>query len=227
MRTTPLWKSIPVRDRYGQVVGQKDVALYPGLLSKAHEEGLKRITTKILQLPDDENGHTAVVFAEVETSKGVFTGIGDANPEHVNAGISRHLIRMAETRAKARALRDAVNIGMVALEELGGGETGSEDDVSVSAESPTVLPPSPQPRGNGHATPSTDDDRPWSENQRRYLYRLLAGQGLEGEAARHRLQQVLGMTELHQVTRAQASRAIDVLKANGASSDAPHDGGAR
>lgn len=56
----------------------------------------------------------------VEIAKGRFDGIGDANPENVNSFIVPHLIRMAETRAKARALRDAVNIGVVWFEELAG-----------------------------------------------------------------------------------------------------------
>jgi hypothetical protein len=58
-------------------------------------------------------------MAEVETSKGTFTGIGDASPSNVTRMIAPHLIRMAETRSKARALRDAVNVGVTALEELG------------------------------------------------------------------------------------------------------------
>ena len=47
------------------------------------------------------------------------SGIGDAEPRNVSAEMKPHLLRMAETRAKARALRDAVNVGMAALEELG------------------------------------------------------------------------------------------------------------
>ena len=97
----------------------KDFALYAGLLDQAHREGLKRITTKLLQAPSDENGQLAICYAEVETEKGIFSGIGDATPQNVGRMIAPHAIRMAETRAKARALRDAINVGVTSLEELG------------------------------------------------------------------------------------------------------------
>jgi hypothetical protein len=96
----------------------KDFVLYEGLLDEAHQQGLKRITTTLIQIPHDDNGNMAVVQAEVETGNGVFSGIGDASPSNVNRMIVPHLVRMAETRAKARALRDAVNIGVTAVEEL-------------------------------------------------------------------------------------------------------------
>ena len=97
----------------------KDFVLYAGLLDQAHAEGLKRITTKLLQAPTPENGQMAIVWAEVETAKGVFSGLGDATPANVGKMVASHLLRMAETRSKARALRDAINVGTVALEELG------------------------------------------------------------------------------------------------------------
>lgn len=101
---------------------------YEGLLSEAHAKGLKSIRTRLVQLPDSTNGQTAVVTAEVELEGGkVFAGIGDANPQNVNSMIAKHLIRMAETRAKARAFRDAVNIGMTSIVELDASESaGSE-----------------------------------------------------------------------------------------------------
>jgi hypothetical protein len=97
----------------------KEFVLYAGLLDQAHREGLKRITTSLVQAPNDGNGQLAICSAEVETEKGVFTGIGDASPENVGRMIALHTVRMAETRAKARALRDAINVGVTALEELG------------------------------------------------------------------------------------------------------------
>ena len=92
--------------------------LYAGLLDLAHERGLKSITTTLVQIPNELNGHMAICHATVETEQGTFTGLGDACPTNVTRLMAPHLIRMAETRAKARALRDAVNVGVAAFEEL-------------------------------------------------------------------------------------------------------------
>jgi hypothetical protein len=106
----------------------KRFVLYAGLLEEAHSRGLRSIETELLQVPAKENGEVAIVKAVIRTEEGKFGGIGDASPSNVNRAIAPHLIRMAETRAKARALRDAINVGVTAFEELGG-----EEEVVASA----------------------------------------------------------------------------------------------
>lgn len=96
----------------------RSFVLYAGLLDLAHQRGLKSITTTLIQIPSDLNGLLAICHATVETEQGTFTGLGDAGPDNVSRMMVPHLIRMAETRAKARALRDAVNVGVTAVEEL-------------------------------------------------------------------------------------------------------------
>jgi hypothetical protein len=98
----------------------KDFVLYAGLLDAAHGR-LLAISTQLLQAPTEGNGQVAIVHARVTLKDGeAFDGIGDASPANTSRNIAPHAIRMAETRAKARALRDALNIGgMSAVEELG------------------------------------------------------------------------------------------------------------
>ncbi len=111
---------MPLNKQFVMNLHGKDYVKFEGLLDLGHQDGLSEVTTDIVDLPTDENGNTCIVSARVVTKRGIFTGIGDASPTSVgNKMIAVHLIRMAETRAVARALRFATNIGMTALEELG------------------------------------------------------------------------------------------------------------
>lgn len=79
---------------------------------------LKAIPT---QYPTKENDMRAICTSYARTSDGkIFEDVGDADPRNTDSVISRHIIRMASTRAKARVLRDLTNIGMTCLEELAG-----------------------------------------------------------------------------------------------------------
>lgn len=98
----------------------KAYVLYAGLLAEAHDRGLLSIDTELLQLPAEENAHTAVARAVVTMTDGSrFEEFGDASPRNVAPKLVNALPRMALTRAKGRALRDAVNVGVTMMEELG------------------------------------------------------------------------------------------------------------
>lgn len=120
----------------------KQFVLYAGLLDEAHEKGLRAIRTKLLQIPEDGNGMVAICAAEVEMADGaIFTGLGDASPRNVPAPMRDCLIRFSETRAKARGLRDAVNVGVVALEEVDfDAEEADDRRASAKAAAPASRP---------------------------------------------------------------------------------------
>jgi len=141
----------------------KDFILYDGLLDMAHQMGLTSIKTQLVSF---ENGvvifkATAKAILKSEAGNNVreveFDGYGDADSKNVNSMIAKHMIRMAETRAKARALRDLTNVGMCSVEELGGDDTlpptttktGNETGKSQSDDALDVFD-----------TPITDDDVP-------------------------------------------------------------------
>ena len=130
----------------------RSFVLYAGLLDLGHERGLRGITTTLVQVPSELNGMTAIVHATVETEGGTFTGLGDASPGNVTRMMAPHLIRMAETRAKARALRDAVNVGVTAFEELGDDERpearlpeSQKAGASAARSAPRAAAPAPAP----------------------------------------------------------------------------------
>jgi hypothetical protein len=121
----------------------RDYVMYAGLLDAAHRDGLSAIRTTLVQAPSPANGFAAICHAEVVTARGTFTAHGDADPENVPRLLVTALVRMAETRAKARALADAVNVAMTAIEELSDAPADSASVVSPPrspASRPMLLP---------------------------------------------------------------------------------------
>lgn len=106
-------KKIP--DSAVVTIRDKKFIKYEGLLSLAHKAGLESIKVKSLDVREE-----FALFEATATFVGgrVFTEIGDATPHNVNHNLKGSFIRVAATRAKARALRDALGIGMCSTEEL-------------------------------------------------------------------------------------------------------------
>lgn len=133
----------------------KTYPLFAGILNEAHERGLMAIETTLVQIPGPDNDDTAIVKAIVRMKDGsVFEDYGDANPRNTNARIATALIRMASTRGKGRALRDAVNIGQTMLEELPDLDSPVGGSVSPVGRAESAA------RGNGRPAPEEPLDRP-------------------------------------------------------------------
>ncbi|GIW08905.1 MAG: hypothetical protein KatS3mg060_3710 [Dehalococcoidia bacterium] len=178
----------------------KTFVLYAGLLDEAHNRGLRSIRTELLQAPSDDNGQTAVVHATVELDTGVYSGIGDAAPNNVAAPMRTCLIRMAETRAKARALRDAINVSAVAFEEL----PPDDDEAAVDDNRPTPI------RNRARL----EDDTPKATPaQVKAIYLIGRNEHrLSEDQIDERIRSIYGRATT-EISKRQASEAIDRLKA--------------
>jgi hypothetical protein len=117
-----------VPKEYLQMVHGHPFILYKGLLSMAHEAGLTELSAEFISVtPALALAKAQAVFADGRR----FCEAADATPDNVGPTVKEHFARIALTRAKARALRDALNVGMCSLEEL----------ADVSEEAPPLAEP--------------------------------------------------------------------------------------
>mgnify|MGYP001474943203 FL=1 len=181
----------------------KQFVTYEGLLDLAHQEGLISIEVELLQVPSKENGMIAIAKATAKTKDKVFMDIGDAGPNSVNSMITPHIIRMASTRAKARALRDLTNIGMTAIEELG---DSSEIDINNTSNTEPVKEFKSDSGKQAIADNSLATDR-----QIKAIYAIAKNKSYTEENLENYVKSAYNKDSIKELTRQEASDVIKML----------------
>jgi hypothetical protein len=104
-----------VPPQYVVLIQGRPFVRFAGLLQMAHERGLVALTADWTH--NDAELSLAHAVARFENGKR-FEECGDASPTSVTRQVAVHFRRVALTRAKARVLRDALGVDLVAVEEL-------------------------------------------------------------------------------------------------------------
>ena len=229
-------------ERFIKKIKGREFCLYAGLLDMAHQKGLLKVEVAPVKYPTKENGMEAICLATVESKSGeIFVEVGDANPSNVTEMIAEHILRMAATRAKARALRDMTNIGMTCLEELSNPEKVIPNDLppakpknqkkapakSVAKPEPKTQEPAdsdqkpsepvqkeaPVASKNDQKPEKKQDDKPvkFSEAQKRAIYNLSRRRGISTEQLETMCQESYGV-DIDHLTGDDAAKFIRTLQ---------------
>lgn len=188
----------------------KQFVTYEGLLDLAHQNKLKSIKTELIQIPTKENNNQCIMKAIATTEDGKeFEGYGDADTSNVNSMISKHIIRMAETRAKARALRDLTNVGMTALEELGDEEVDEPSNRTSSSEKSNT-------RQTDKSKMDSDkqaivDNSLATDRQIKAIYAIAKNKSYTEESLKSYVKSVYNKDSIKELTRQEASDVIQML----------------
>lgn len=188
-----------ISNEYKMTLQGKVHVTFEGLLDAAHSQGLRSIETDLRQAPTEANKWTTISWARVTFADGrVFTGIGDANSTNTNKMVALHSIRMAETRAKCRALRDALNIKGAAWEELGGGDEAQAK--------PAAATPAPA------AAPAETTEDPATDDQKKRIAQLCDKLEWDTDKRQRWLVKRFNKTSRAQLTFLEAEEALKELR---------------
>lgn len=99
-----------------------------GLLRLAHERGIRRTSSRVAQSPAVDHPVAVVTYGYEFSDGAYFEASADAHGKNTKAEMVIYLTAIAEARAKARALRDAFNISLCSVEEIGSIEERADND---------------------------------------------------------------------------------------------------
>ncbi len=216
----------PILDeRFITRIEGREFVKYPGLLDLGHQKGIAQIDVEPLQFPNDNNGHFAICRAMVVSKEGEsFSDVGDASPSNVSSRVAKHLLRMASTRAIARALRSFTNIGMTCLEELADLDDVKDDKHPKKAPKKATKPkakpaPASKPKVVEKAVdkeepqePSSEDPRPrMSEAQKKAIHNLGQRRGISPDDLENMAEEAYGHA-LEALSSSDASQFIRHLQ---------------
>lgn len=151
-----------VDPRHIRVINNRHFITYAGLLETATVQNLTELSVEVLQYPTETNHHMAVCKAKASLQSGKITSdLGEASPETLDPRIAKFALSMAATRAKARALRNLLGVGITSVEELGSftdviGEDSNAAPAgqgSVNHTAPTMPTPATANAPNESASP--------------------------------------------------------------------------
>lgn len=193
-------KTASIREEYIVEKQGKKFVLAPGLVDAAHRAFTSlSIVSVPIQIGDESNGNCWIVSTRVDCDNGAYVQWADASPANAGRQMLTCLPRLAETRSVSRALRLAVNAGVLAIfddpdedDDAGRTQAASQDarargntrnEPSRSAEPAAFAEPAAKPiaraeptlaraPGPPHAGPATMPTPHATEQQVQTIYRL-------------------------------------------------------
>jgi hypothetical protein len=179
---------------------------HSGLLRIAQRSQCKGITTELTNfVSNPEEGRWVFKATVLKSGNETFVSYGDADPSNVSPFLHGAEMRVAETRAVNRALRNAYGIGICSLEEIGS-SVGHPQPTGEPKRERRKLPPKPVNGNgsNGHAHNGNGN----GSRVRDRLCQLIRQHSLNAELVKSYAVDFCGTKTLREATREQVENFV-------------------